>query len=180
MKYKLITLIVLFWASTLLAAVIYLSTEKIKSFDHNQQLAVLMADMAFDQRFSDYLTAKNIELKNTVIQFTARNCFCQTIAQPHINSVKKLANHNRYHHITLSVDEHQQLRHFIPSIPAVAVFNKTGVLTYLGPYSTGMYCSPNQGLVEKFIPAKDHTIGATIINEAQGCYCNLNAAYQGE
>ncbi|MCY7297089.1 DUF6436 domain-containing protein [Alteromonas sp. a30] len=146
---------------------------KISPFDPHSELASNMADMTFDNRLRDTLIRHGIDVHNTVVHFTQAHCVCAQIAQRHINSVKQRASAQSYNNVQVSLNQLLALKAFIPSIPAVAVFNKNAQLSYLGPYSTGLYCSPNEGIVEKFIPSQDHLIGANIMHEAQGCYCQV-------
>ncbi len=161
------------WSIILTSSVLYLSTLKAKQFDVNGLLLSNAMDTEFDHRFTS-LIEETLDTRNgAVVHFTMDNCFCEHVAESHVTSVKKLASEHGFknHVITLNSTS----RFNIPSVPAVAVINQKGKLTYLGPYSTGMFCSEGQGLVEQYInDNKEHNaLGATILTDAQGCYCNL-------
>jgi hypothetical protein len=64
------------------------------------------------------------------------------------------------------------MRKYIPSYPAVALSNENGKLAYLGPYSSGIYCRKDQGLIAPFIRnVLTSPPIAALPFDAQGCYC---------
>lgn len=133
-------------------------------------------DTEFDGRFITFVSKTIGNHFPSVIHFSQEDCFCSKVADPHIASVTELAAQLGYKNHFITLNRGNNL--FIPSVPAVAVIDKTGKLTYLGPYSTGMFCLKGKGIVEQFIK-KTHTqnnpLGATILTDAEGCYCNLGA-----
>lgn len=151
----------------------YLSTLKAKQFDVNGLLLSNAMDTEFDHRFTSLIEETLHTRNGVVVHFTMDNCFCEYVAESHVTSVKKLASEHGFknHVITLNSTS----RFNIPSVPAVAVINQKGKLTYLGPYSTGMFCSEGEGFVEQYINhnTEHNALGATIFTDAQGCYCNL-------
>lgn len=170
--------IVLAWAVCLLSAVLYAAQSKIKPFDPNSKLAMAMHDLTFEAQLSQLFASRGIVTNNTVVHFVTSQCVCQRIASAHINSVKQLATSQDFNNMEISVANWHELGNFIPSVPAIAVFDDEAKLHYLGPYSTGLFCAPQEGLVEKFIvntapsqPSK--SLGASIIHEANGCYCQV-------
>lgn len=69
-------------------------------------------------------------------------------------------------------NHNQGLHGYIPALPAVAMLNEQDELVYLGPYSTGMYCSQGNGIIEPYIQGKRvKSNGPIIPYDAQGCYC---------
>ena len=73
------------------------------------------------------------------------------------------------------MDEHPQFKQFLPSTPAIIIYNDSGDLLYLGPYSTGYLCMPGNGLVEELIPRMDENTGEQVIMSlTNGCYCQLD------
>ena len=151
----------------------YLSTLKAKQFDVNGLLLSNAMDTEFDHRFTSLIEETVGTSSGAVVHFTMDNCFCEYVAERHVTSVKKRASEQGFknHVITLNSDN----RFNIPSVPAVAVINHNGKLTYLGPYATGTFCSEGEGLVEQYIidNTENNALGATILTDAQGCYCNL-------
>lgn len=171
-KYKAVTLFVVVWASVLLGSILYLSNLRVGLFDPNNQLTLLSAQADFENEFIAKLKSADIDTRNTIVHFSAgTNCYCQTIAQAHIDSVKQLATEQGFINSKLTVTSDSVLISFIPSTPAVAVFNQQGHLLYFGPYATGLFCAPQQGIVENYISSEQAYLGATIISDAKGCYC---------
>ena len=63
------------------------------------------------------------------------------------------------------------------SVPVVAVVNKLGALSYLGPYASLMFCAVGNGLVKPYLTKENPEqamFGPTILTEAKGCYCNIS------
>lgn len=161
----------------MLGGILYTSKYNLKAFDPHARLHDNMRQLSFDNKVKQLLEQKGITTSNTVLHFSDDDCVCNFIAQPHIDSVKVLAEHSAKQNVDVFFADVAEMSDIVPSVPAVAVFDETGNLQYLGPYSTGMYCSPNQGIVEPFIRGKEggvsSTAGATIIAEARGCYCSV-------
>lgn len=156
-------------------SLLFLSVLKINRFDSNGSLTAEAMDINFDKKFVKAVSSQLGHISGSVIHFEANNCFCQTVANEHVNAVKTLASEFNLtnHTINLSKDNAFNL----PSVPAVAVINHQGLLTYLGPYSSGMFCAEGDGLVEPYLLNKnpEHSkLGATIITDAKGCYCSVS------
>jgi hypothetical protein len=159
----------------LLLAVLYASGNKAKYFDPTNTLHESALTSSFDERVLAAILSAYPKLSNTVVHFQNDSCFCQVVADRHIGSVKTLAAKNQFQNVQLNVETVTALKAILPSVPAVAVIDKQGNLSYLGPYSSGIFCSQGNGLVEPFI--KDNSAvryGATVISQSQGCYCALS------
>lgn len=177
MKSKWLPILLIIWAAGLLLAVLYAASNKAKYFDPQNVLHQSALSLSFDTVFVEALLKDNLEFAGSVIHFQRSDCFCQTVAQSHINSVEKLAEKHQFNNVTVMVDELSILKAFVPSVPAVAVIDKAGKLNYFGPYSSGMFCTEGNGLVEPFIEkAQSASAGATVISQSKGCYCNLKSA----
>lgn len=177
MRFKWSVLLLVTWTVTLLVAVLVAANDKAKWFDPDNKLHQAALSISFDDVFLDELKQVVPTITGSVIHFQSNNCFCQTVAQSHIYSIEKLAAQKQLQNVKLNLDEHTAFKAYIPSVPAVAVIEKNGKLSYLGPYSTGMFCSQGNGLVEPFLKkSQNNTIAATVISQSQGCYCNLTEA----
>jgi len=169
------TIIVVFiWAAVALGLITYFATQKISDFDPNGMLTKKMNKIESDSQFRDKLRELGFTVEKGVFHFSKGNCYCNFIASPHINSVNSLVLKKGYKNVQVNISAFPTLSDYIPSTPAIAVFNETGALAYLGPYSSGLYCAPTEGLVEKFIPAENNIIGAVIVTDARGCYCSAH------
>ncbi|MDE3270992.1 DUF6436 domain-containing protein [Pseudoalteromonas sp. G4] len=175
MNYKPHWIIVCVWSVLLSVSVLFLSVLKINTFDNYGELTKRAMDTNFDKEFVKQLTSILGDVSGSVIHFEAEDCFCQTVANDHVSSVKKLAINQNFKNHNLVVNNTDGL--FLPSVPAVAVINKLGALSYLGPYASGMFCAEGNGLVEPYLIKKnpEHSkLGATIITDAKGCYCSVS------
>lgn len=157
------------WLVVILAALVTIGSERLMPFDPNGTLTAQMIQPDFDSRLSLSLGRAH---SKTVVHFTQPLCYCNMVANPHINSVKRLAEKEGFDNTVISIDSDPKWASVVPSTPAIAVFDENGKLDYLGPYSTGFYCSPSNGLVEAFIEQRTKPLpGAVIAAEAEGCYC---------
>lgn len=155
---------------TMSSALFFFGQGQLQTFDHDGRLVRLTSEMNFDQQFSQLLTSEIGSLENTVVHFKQASCACQSVGSIHINSVKQLATEFSNSNIELNLTDLPALGDIIPATPAVAVFDENGALNYLGPYSSGFYCSVGNGIVEPFI-SKTVELGATVVTQAAGCYC---------
>ncbi|WP_372767766.1 DUF6436 domain-containing protein [Pseudoalteromonas sp.] len=154
---------------------LFLSTKQVTSFDHQGELSRLAMDTGFDVDFVNQVFEELGDVSGAVIHFGTEDCFCLKVAEEHVNSIKLLATKMDYKNYNIQLDKQLKLK--LPSVPAVAVINKQSSLSYLGPYSTGMFCAEGKGLVEPYLlnsSTKQNFFGAAIITDAKGCYCNLS------
>lgn len=151
----------------------FVANTQLKLFDHDDELLNLSQQPDFEARFVSWLNELGVNTQNTVVHFSSDSCWCQFVASPHIKSVHELVKVQHKTNITLNLETLQSNPQYIPSIPAVAVFDTQGKLTYLGPYSTGTFCSAGNGLVEPFVQELQSNHEAVIPHDAQGCYCQL-------
>ena len=152
----------------------FVASQKLVEFDGSGKLWQLSQGEHFDVDFTEKVQQLVETSQSKVIHFTATNCQCNTVAKEHIESVEKLARQHGFNNVTVNVAEHQLLLDVIPATPAVAVFDDSGELIYLGPYSAGYSCNVGSGIVESYVSGKvGKTPSATILSETKGCYCPL-------
>ena len=152
----------------------YAASEKVLPFDEQGKLWRLSQNDGFDQKFAQML--QNITGSNQakVVHFYNRECNCNPVAEQHIKSVKKLALKQGFTNQDIEVDNYLELRSFLPSTPAIAVFDGQGELVYLGPYSAGYACTVGNGIVEAYIAGRNAKApGATVLSDTKGCYCPI-------
>lgn len=168
-------LMIALWAVCSMALVLYFSVGKTKSFDEFGILASASSDSSFDKSVADHLKNSTDSLANKTVHFTQEDCFCNLIAEPHINSVKTLTNDLSGSNEHIVINSEENTYGFVPATPAVAVFDQHENLIYLGPYSTGLFCAPSEGIVERFIQNRNEAkqAAATVLMEAEGCYCSV-------
>lgn len=103
---------------------------------------------------------------------------CQTVANRHLQQVKTLSSERGNANIDVTIDEQSVWLSVVPATPAIAVFNAVGELVHLGPYAEGIGCFTGQGIVGRYIE-KTVTLGATVLMEAEGCYCRSDTKKAG-
>lgn len=170
---KLVRLLaLLLWGVFILCAIYIAHERRLSLFDPTNSLLTQVSAMNFSQPFSQAIGDSQGSLANKVIHFSENNCVCQRIANSHISSVKHLAQQEKFENIDMSLTA--ALRKYIPSTPAVAVFDHNENLIYFGPYSSGYFCSVGSGIVEKFLTVKPRQkhIGAVVLTDSKGCYCS--------
>jgi hypothetical protein len=61
----------------------------------------------------------------------------------------------------------------LPASPAVAIWDKTGQLAYVGPYSEGMICTAGNSFIEPILEALTSGRKVQATNTLSvGCYCD--------
>lgn len=163
------------WIAASIAVLFFFIPVPNTQFDDGRLYQAAKAHL-FDQQFA-VLAESRIEkdIANTVIHFSSeKNCFCGTLARKHIESVKKSIANSGGNNIEILLHNHSEWLQFIPATPSVAVFDSTGKLAYLGPYSTGAGCFTGSGIVENYINIQS-VVGATVLSDAQGCYCRVTS-----
>lgn len=180
MKLKFIYPLAGLWLVILCVALWYTKQQKLVHFDPQGNLAYQASEPEFDTRFARLLAdASGLETltHSTLYHFSDDTCFCQLIAQEHISTVKQAGNELGYAQISIPISKiTSELARYVPSVPSVAIVDTKGRLRYFGPYSTGMFCTQGNGLVEPFLATKslgEEMLAGTVISDASGCYCNL-------
>lgn len=169
---KVVFVVFVVWISVSLMGILYLSSEGKAEFDPKQRLLNAALSPTFDDELVRLISSTNQLDGATVVHFQASACGCNLISQSHRQSVAALAAKNQYKNVELEPSD--ELQAFVPSTPAVAVIDNKGKLTYFGPYSSGLFCSENEGLVEPFISEVNTKMpNAVVISDANGCYCEV-------
>ncbi len=163
-------LFTLVWLIAMLAALYGFSRLQMQVFDYDGRLVNSSASMAFDREFTELLNREIGVLESKIVHFYQQDCACQSVGSIHINSVKLLADASKRENVEMRLEPNSPVSKMVPSTPAVAVFDENGKLSYLGPYSSGYYCSVGNGIVEPYIEKRAGP-GATIVAQAAGCYC---------
>lgn len=144
-------------------------------FDEHGKLWRLSQNDGFDEKFAQTLQKLTGSNQAKVLHFFNKNCNCNSVAEEHIKSVKKLALQQGFVNQHIEVDSNSELQSILPSTPAIAVFDGQGELVYLGPYSAGYACTVGNGIVESYITGRNAKApGATVLSETKGCYCSLD------
>ncbi|AWB67274.1 hypothetical protein C2869_12850 [Saccharobesus litoralis] len=181
-KYKL-QLLLAVWLVAMLLALQFQAKNQLSEFDPENKLLKLTQASTQGNELNKILAKIVAEYKTdvigtagTVLHFSTDNCFCYTLSQPHIQSVRQLSELHGYTNIEINLTKNKvnaKLWQLIPSVPAIAVINDEKQLIYFGPYSSGYNCSPDNGLAEPFITTKQPHQLTTIASQEKGCYCNL-------
>nr|WP_281362588.1 DUF6436 domain-containing protein [Marinifaba aquimaris] len=103
---------------------------------------------------------------------------CSRLTQTQRGKIDQLAQEQGTIVQTLSLSEQPWLRFWLPSTPAIVMFDETEKLVYLGPYSEGWLCNSANSLVESLLPRLSKTVGSIAIvhSQAKGCYCSANSS----
>nr|WP_136251439.1 DUF6436 domain-containing protein [Ningiella ruwaisensis] len=169
--------------------VLSMNTQTTKAFDHDLRLSQQLMSLEFETNFSDLLNELTNEqsaqnpVKRLIHFESEQPCFCQTLAQAHINTLNSMLEDSDVHINTLNVSKIAILKHYVPSTPAVAVIDSNGELAYFGPYSSGSGCFGRSGEVNEVVKQRflepnaltlnSHEFSRAIIRaEARGCYCH--------
>ncbi|MBU2878636.1 MULTISPECIES: DUF6436 domain-containing protein [Alteromonadaceae] len=166
-------LAVIMWAGASLFALFYFAQNKVTSFDPQQSLLLASMSQDFDDKVKSVFSGALQPINNTVFHIQGGSCSCNKLSQTHIRKLNITFAENGYKVQTIDPKNNANLKKLIPSYPAVVIFDESGNLGYLGPYSTGYLCSSRTSLIEpiaKTIVANNH-LGATVVTDGEGCYC---------
>jgi len=175
------------WFCGAFFAISWVGEGKFKEFDPNLRLSSEMMSLSMEDElmsllsFNDRLKAIDTEgYEGSIFHITQGSCFCETLSEGHQNSLNEWAAAKNIAFQTIQLSNEPALSRFVPSTPAIIVVNNNKELIYLGPYSSGMGCFQDSGLVDERIkPYFDNAnekpvvneLRATIQSEAKGCYC---------
>jgi hypothetical protein len=170
-SHNVITLLLPIWLVWLAIAFYYFASNDLVLFDPNDDLASLSQNMSFDQDVVSYFNQRSLPTQNQVYHLLDSSCRCNDISEQHRQDLNIGAFADAgYQTQTLPYQEFTDL---IPSSPAVVIFNDKNELIYMGPYSAGLSCDSSNSFVERVFKHAlvSEYLGATIVHEAKGCYC---------
>ena len=121
-------------------------------------------------------SSSNTDVSNgKILHITQGDCFCETLSESHQITLNQWATSQKIAYQSVNIANVPGLSRFVPSTPAVIVLNKSNELVYLGPYSSGMGCFQDSGIVDArikpYFQNASTAFNATIQSEAKGCYC---------
>ncbi|MFC3096085.1 hypothetical protein DRW07_05750 [Alteromonas sediminis] len=155
---------------------LYVSMQTSQSpFDPEYRLANASGVMDFDTQLATQFLAQYEHTANTVFHIQQGDCRCNIYSEQHIRILNNLGRENQLKSKVIDISTAPWLRDWIPSVPAIVVFNETSRLAYLGPYAPGPFCAVADSFVDNIIKTlnTNEYLGAVIIHDTQGCYCNL-------
>ena len=110
--------------------------------------------------------------ERTVVHFIDPECLCTQYSLPHIADLEKAWEGRGVNFIPEYANANSLgFPINIPASPAVAVWNSEGLLTYLGPYTSGQYCGEGEDIVQRHLESGDDSQGQWVNQEAVGCFC---------
>ena len=171
---KTIKLLVFAWFVLIFAGLMYFTTERLVDFDPQAALLDKATEPSFYSELDTFLNEQFGSVSGRAFHIADEACFCQMVAGSHVASVKELITNETMENVSVSLSEYPGLKDFLPSVPAVIIYNSQAELMYVGPYSTGYLCTAGNGLVEELIPKMKQTVSDPVVMSlARGCYCNI-------
>lgn len=180
--------VALLWFCAALLAVQWVNESKFKDFDPELRLSTEIMSLSMEKELESTLSAyfssvsassalasySNSQMGKIIHVFQGR-CFCETLSQSHQQTLNTWAQDKRISFQSLDILALPELTRFVPSTPALIVLNQNNELLYLGPYSTGLGCFDDSGLVDikikPYFEDDNKYFKALIQSEARGCYC---------
>lgn len=161
------------WLAVVFGLLKIAEAAKLSAFDPSQTLSIRSIEQSFEPGLASALLPLTSNLSNRVIHIRSGDCICESLAENHslelANSLAKLGFLNE----SVNLDTLPELTEFIPSTPAVVVFNSQQQLLYLGPYAVGLGCFTNNSLSKQITNMSQvDYLGAQINADVQGCYCS--------
>ena len=151
----------------------YMKYGKLELFDPRGKLATASSSMEFDREVETYFKAKFETISRVVFHVQNNECSCNIFSEGHIIELNELFKENSYTVEYLLVEDFPSVAAFIPSSPSIIIFDSSGKLRYLGPYSAGAFCSTSNSFLSRFANniIEGSYKGAYVIHDAYGCYC---------
>ena len=170
---NIIKIIVFLWFVIMFMGLMFYTTARMVDFDPESALLDKSLEPEFYSELKSRLQADFGAVEGRAFHFSEDGCFCQIVATQHISDVKNMIQAETKKNISVSVTDYPELISYLPSTPAIAIFNEVGNLVYIGPYSVGYLCTVGNGLVEELIPRMNESVADPIVMSlARGCYCN--------
>lgn len=106
-----------------------------------------------------------------VVHFVDPDCPCTRFSELHIEQLEQQWQAVQFKTVTVGgVGEmNRRLEGYIPASPAVAMWDRDGVLQYFGPYTAGQICGEGEDLLSKALANPGE--GQWLNQEAVGCFC---------
>ena len=165
------------WAFGVSILIIAMSMNKVTYFDHSSLLYKESMSPEFESELKKELSVQSLvgneDFSSLTVLFESETCFCEQLSQSHINQIENKSKLEKINFKRLYIQS-GQLRQYVPSTPAIIIFDKSGKLSYLGPISTGAFCSTKNSIFDNLIRKDFENIlpGGIINSEVQGCFCN--------
>lgn len=165
--------LMLFWAGSLLAGILFFGQRQLHPFDPNGVLLHQSTSADFDAALVSTLLNNHIQ-PNTVLHIgSAQHCYCDSVTAPHQLQLAQVLENEGYNVKTVTLDSAPSLAKVIHATPALIIVDNQSKLRYLGPYAVGYGCFTGNTLVEQIATLATQTTynGAVINADAQGCFC---------
>ena len=170
---KSLKIIIFIWFLVMFLGLMFYTTQRLVDFDPNAELLDQSLDNQYYMDLKAELSEQYESVAGKAFHFSKNGCFCNLVAQQHISQVGEMISAEQFSNVNVSLSEHSEFERFLPSTPAIALYNSDGALMYIGPYSTGYLCVAGNGLVEEIIPRMGQSVDNPIVMTlARGCYCN--------
>lgn len=164
----------LLWLSLCLGGLIYFAMQQLRLFDPDNALQLSMMSTDFERRIEAHFKDKLGQLQNTGVHIQAEGCPCNLANNKHVARLDKQFDQLSFKTVKLSEEQADLPPHFLPSTPALILFNGEGKLRYFGPYSSGYFCNSANSLVDSILDKVAKNVQRTpfIVSDSMGCYCH--------
>lgn len=169
-----ITLVIV-WLLFSFATMLYIGVKDIRAFDPEGELQFASTSANFDLNVRDTFKTTFARLNKSAFHIRDEDCPCSALSDNHVRSLNIKFNNAGYSVQTLSPQDHDKIVSLFPSLPALAIFDINGELAYFGPYSSGYFCGARTSLIEPIVASitTNTHIGALVISDSDGCYCEI-------
>lgn len=166
--------IVVAWFALIMLGLYWLLQSRLTWFDEQGLLHDRAAQPSFNLELARVLGVHRSSLASTVFHIIDADCHCNWRSQGHQSAIKRLVKRVNGYNQILTIQDHPELRQFIPATPAIVMYNEKSQLIYLGPYADGAFCNSRNSFVESLIPTvvgTDTSLLGWVNTVAKGCYC---------
>jgi len=167
--------IVTLWFASVLVALFWLLDARLSWFDNQGRLQQQVAHGEVEERLKPLLERTVGDLSAVVVHVFSEGCPCNWRTRSHQQLIQRRVTERAGRNVELDIAQHEALKAYIPSTPAVIIFDDNEQLIYLGPYADGAFCNTESSFVEALLPQLSAGTaapkGGWINTVAKGCYC---------
>lgn len=160
------------WLITSIAFLGYAGTNRQIEFDANGELEHAAFAAQFTRTTEALFATRFAHLNKRVVHIQQAGCGCNFTNNIHVAKIDSTLAEYGFSATSIQLSELPP-NVVLPATPAVAIFDQNAKLAYLGPYSSGFFCSSSSAIVDSFlamIMQQQHP-GSSVVSDGFGCYC---------
>lgn len=160
------------WLILSIAFLGYAGVNRQVEFDSKGELERAAFTQEFQHTAEKVFVSRVTGLANKVVHIQQAGCGCNFANNIHVAKIDSTLSDFGFSPEYIQASD-LPLEFVVPSTPAVAIFDHNAQLAYLGPYSSGYFCSSSNAIVDGFLSMimRQQHYGPSVVTDGVGCYC---------